>query len=62
MIHLTLKEQSLILGGDYDEEKCKEIQKQAGEYRDKLNKGEEVDDCDWDAWADNYIEFCTKNN
>lgn len=58
MKHLTLKEQSLILGGDYDEEKCKELQKKADEYRDKQEKGEKVDDEDWDAWIDKYFEYC----
>lgn len=58
MRQLTLKEQSFILGGDYDEEKCKEVQKQADELSDKQDKGEEVDDTDWDAWIDKYFEYC----
>lgn len=58
MKQLTLKEQSLILGGDYDEEKCKEVQKKADELSDKQDKGENVKGEDWDAWIDEYFEYC----
>lgn len=57
MKKLTLTEQSHILGG-YDEEKCKEVQKEADELSDKQDNGEEVDDKDWDAWSEKYLEYC----
>lgn len=51
MKKLTILDLSSIMGGAYDPEKCKELQKEAEELENDPNP-------DWEKWAKKFEEYC----